>query len=417
MNYDLTNLFDFNINSDKSRLNQRDKDLLETLEYMAYESQTYDIQFQIDLEEENSIDNDAYDLTSYYSTEGIAETIKNKGSRAFSAFITMAKKALNFIFGFVINLFKSSIDVKGTLKKVYEKAKKYDKEVDKLISKKMPDNFELESKDYSKRSNSSLILLRSIIDMTQTCITKANEISNDDAISRGIKLSLNYSSLIKALTSKDSKVEPSNIIEEAKKSEGDVTKISLIRLFTGFIKSGWDKLVTFTQNTTSNIKNKAEDTKNTTVSSLKFNFKTDPSGYIAQIEESSKKLKDLVDLYKEEPVSKTVKASMLVPYFKNQLRLFLNICTKNNWDYSKAIKQLESLRAKTIKSVDKVEIKEDDKSTVNQVQAAMSLLSAMGKSMSDLTPLVKALLNNIKSDIDNLMTEIAKVGSKASKIQ
>lgn len=416
MNYDLTNLFDF-YGSDKSKLNQRDKELLESLEYMAYESQTYDIQFQIELEDENSLDNDAYDLTSYYSTEGIAETIKNKGSRAFSAFITMAKKALNFIFGFVINLFKSSIDVKGVLKKVYEKAKKYDKEVDKLISKKLPDNFELESKDYSKRSNSSLILLRSIIDMTQKCLTNANENSNDDAISRGIKLSLNYSSLIKALTAKESKVEPSSIIEDAKKSEGDVSKITLLKTFTNFTKAGWDKLVSFGQNTASNVKEKAQDTTKSVKATLKFKFKTDPSGYITQIEESSKKLSDLVELYKEEPTSKTVKASMLVPYFKNQLRLFLNVCTKNNWDYSKAIKQLESLRAKTIKAVDKVEIKEDDKDTVKQVQAAMSLLSAMGKSMSDLTPLVKALLNNIKSDIDNLMTEIAKVGSKASKIQ
>lgn len=416
MNYDLTNLFEF-YGSDNSKHNQRDKELLESLEYMAYESQTYDIQYQIELEDENSLDNDAYDLTSYYSTEGIAETIKNKGSRAFYAFITMAKKALNFIFGFVINLFKSSIDVKGVLKKVYEKAKKYDKEVDKLISKKFPDGFELESKDYSKRSNSSLILLRSIIDMTQKCLTNANENSDDDAISRGIKLSLNYSSLIKALTTKEAKVEPSLIIEDTKKSEGDVSKITLLKTFTNFIKAGWDKLVSFGQNKASNAKEKVEDTAKSVKATLKFSFKTDPSGYITQIEESSKKLADLVELYKEEPSSKTVKASMLVSYFKNQLKLFLNICTKNNWDYSKAIKQLESLRAKTIKAVDKVEIKEDDKETVKQVQAAMSLLSAMGKSMSDLTPLVKALLNNIKSDIDNLMTEIAKVGSKASKIQ
>lgn len=416
MNYDLTNLFEF-YGSDNSKHNQRDKELLESLEYMAYESQTYDIQFQIELEDENSLDNDAYDLTSYYSTEGIAETIKNKGSRAFYTFITMAKKALNFIFGFVINLFKSSIDVKGVLKKVYEKAKKYDKEVDKLISKKFPDGFELESKDYSKRSNSSLILLRSIIDMTQKCLTNANENSDDDAISRGIKLSLNYSSLIKALTTKEAKVEPSLIIEDTKKTEGDVSKITLLKTFTNFIKAGWDKLISFGQNKASNAKEKVQDTAKSVKATLKFKFKTDPSDYITQIEESSKKLADLVELYKEEPSSKTVKASMLVPYFKNQLRLFLNVCTKNNWDYSKAIKQLESLRAKTIKAVDKVEIKEDDKETVKQVQAAMSLLSAMGKSMSDLTPLVKALLNNIKSDIDNLMTEIAKVGSKASKIQ
>ena len=416
MNYDLTNLFDF-YGSDNPKHNQRDKELLESLEYMAYESQTYDIQYQIELEDENSLDNDAYDLTSYYSTEGIAETIKNKGSRAFYAFITMAKKALNFIFGFVINLFKSSIDVKGVLKKVYEKAKKYDKEVDKLISKKFPDGFELESKDYSKRSNSSLILLRSIIDMTQKCLTNANENSDDDAISRGIKLSLNYSSLIKALTTKESKVEPSLIIEDTKKTEGDVSKITLLKTFTNFIKAGWGKLISFGQNKASNAKEKVQDTAKSVKATLKFKFKTDPSDYITQIEESSKKLADLVELYKEEPSSKTVKASMLVPYFKNQLRLFLNVCTKNNWDYSKAIKQLESLRAKTIKAVDKVEIKEDDKETVKQVQAAMSLLSAMGKSMSDLTPLVKALLNNIKSDIDNLMTEIAKVGSKASKIQ
>lgn len=413
MSYDLLNFFEMDFN-DESRfnLNERDKELIRTLEYMSYESQTYDIECQICLEDEGSIHNDAYDLTSYYSVEGIAETIKNKGSRAFSSFITMAKKALNFVFGFVINLFKSSIDVKATLKKVYEKAKKYDKEVDKLISKKFPDGFELESKDYSKRSNSSLILLRGIIDMTQSCITKANETADDDAISRGIKLSLHYSAMINSLTSTDIKVKPTDLIEECRKFEGEVSKISLITKFHNLIKSGWDKLVSFGQKTSENTKDKAQTAK----ANLKFKFKTDPSEYINQMEERSKKLSDLVELYKEDPTSKTVKASMLVPYFKNQLKLFLNICVKNNWDYSKAIKQLESLRAKTIKAVDKVEIKEGDDDTLKQVQAAMSLLSAMGKSMSDLTPLVKALLGNIKSDIDNLMTEIARVGSKASKV-
>lgn len=413
MNYDLTNFFDFQNENERERLNLRDKDLLEKLEFMSMETQTYDIAYQVDLETGDPVQDDAFDITSHYSVEGIAETIKNKGARAYYSFITMSKKALNFIFGFIINLFKSSIDVKGTLKKVYEKAKKYDKELDKLISKKFPDDFELESKDYSKRSNSSLILLRGIIDMTQTCLTKANEDNTDDAITRGVKLSLNYSSLIRALTTKESKVSPSDILVETTSKGGDVSKITLITSFLNFIKKGWDNLVQFGKDT----KDAATDKKDAVKANLKFKFKTDPSGYINQLEDSSKKLSDLVELYKEEPASKTVKVSQLVPYFKKQLRVFLNLSLKNNWDYSKSVKQLESLRAKTIKAVDKITVSEDDKDTLKEVQAAMSLLSAMGKSLNDLTPLVKALLGNIKSDIDNLMTEIAKVGSKASKIQ
>lgn len=405
MNYDLLNLFELNQEDyNTSVLNNTDKELLSVLEMSALETQMIDIRMQVELEDDE-LTNDAYDLTSHYSIEGIAETIKNKGSRALSGFITMSKKALNFVFGFIINLFKSSVNVKSVLKNVYEKAKKYDKEVDKLISKKFPDNFELESKDYSTRSNSSLLLLRGIIDMIQKSISKANESADDDAINRGIKLSLYYSSLIEALTSKESKVKPSDLIDDMIKKEGDVSKSSLINFFINKVKAGYEKLITFGTNS-----------KDKTTAKLKFKFKTDPSGFITKLEEDTKKLSDLVELYKEDPASKTVKVGLLIPYFKKQLRFFLNICTKNNWDYSKSINELEKLRNKTIKSVDKVPIEENDEQTTKEIQAAMTLLSSMGKSMSSLTPLVRTLLSNIKSDIDNLITEIARVGSKASKI-
>ena len=417
MQYSLTDMFDIGKDS-MDDLTKYESDQVKLLNLMAIESQTVDIQCQIDLESLH--EEDEYDLTDNFSVEGIAEAIKNKGSRAFYTIITLSKKALNFMFGFITNLFKSSTNVKATLKKVFEKAKKYDKELNKLISKQMPNDFEIESKNYAKRSNASLALIRSIIQMTQDAIAKANENNDDDPISRGIKLSINYSHLITVLTTDGSKVKPEDIINDITNAEGDVSKTGLLKRYTDYIKKGYDAIVKFfnpSEKEKESRMDKKESEAQLKSAAIRFKFDKDPSEYIKAIESRSEKLSNLVELYKEEPESKTVQGASLLVYYKKQLKLFLNISYKNNWDYSKSIKQLENLRAKTLKAIDKVKVDPDDQGTQKNIYAAMQMMSAMGKSMSDLTPLVKSLLSNITSDIDNLMTEIAKLGSKASKIQ
>lgn len=419
MQDNLLNTFDMGCVS-KDNLSSYDLEQIRALEMMSLETQSVDIQCQIDLEDTDDNNSNYYDLSENYSQEGIAEAIKNKGARAYYAVITMSKKALNYMFGFIVNLFKASTNVKGTLKKVFEKAKKYDKELDKLISKKFPKDFEIESKNYAKRSNASLALIRAIIQMTQDCIAKANEENDDDPISRGIKLSINYSHLISSLTSDDIKIKPEDLLRDISKVEGEVEKLPLINKFRQFISKGYKELVSFFS---SSNPNKERNTKKKEAegqlknASIKFKFEKDPTDYINIIEKRSEKLEDLVESYKSEPESKTVNVSSLLIYYRNQLKLFLNISYKNNWDYSKSIKQLETLRAKTIKAIDKVHVDREDSGTQKNIQAAMRMMVAMGKSMNSLTPLVKSLLSNITSDIDNLITEIAKVGSKASKVE
>lgn len=397
----------------KLNLNSSDKNTLELLNKISMESESIDIECQVNLiSDETDIYADTmYQFDKFYSTEGIVDNIKSKGKRAFYTGMVVLKKGINFLFGFITNLFKSSINVKGVLKKTFEKAKKYDKEIDKLISKKFPDDFEIESKDYAKRSNASLSLLRTIIMMTQKAIDEASNIEEDDPILRGLKLAVSYSSIVLTFTDESANITPEKVQSEIKKCEGDVSKTSLLKLFKGWTSKIWKSL--FIAST--NAKEKGTTSANKAAADLKFHFTGNVDSYIKMIEKRSEKLKNLSELYSEEPVSKTVGANQLFAYFKDQIRLFLNISYKNNWDYSKSVQKLEKIRVRTIKAMEKINIDPNDSKSQQTIQGSIAILSEMGKSLRDLTPIVKSLLNNISSDIDNLMTEIAKAASKAQK--
>ena len=401
------------IPSYKLDLNSSDKDTLELLNKISMESESIDIECQVNLiSDETDIYADTmYQFDKFYSTEGIVDNIKSKGKRAFYTGMVVLKKGINFLFGFITNLFKSSINVKGVLKKTFEKAKKYDKEIDKLISKKFPDDFEIESKDYAKRSNASLSLLRTIIMMTQKAIDEASNIEEDDPILRGLKLAVSYSSIVLTFTDESANITPEKVQSEIKKCEGDVSKTSLIKLFKGWTSKIWKSIFV----ASANAKEKGTTSANKAAADLKFHFTGNVDSYIKMIEKRSEKLKNLSELYSEEPVSKTVGANQLFAYFKNQIRLFLNISYKNNWDYSKSVQKLEKIRVRTIKAMEKINIDPNDSKSQQTIQGSIAILTEMGKSLRDLTPIVKSLLNNISSDIDNLMTEIAKAASKAQK--
>lgn len=400
---------------------KKDNQLLSLLNSISLETESEDRRLDMILiSEVESSESEMFNLESNFSVEGITDTIKNKASRATSSFITMAKKAMNFIFGFVINLFKASINSKKVLKKVYGKAKSYKSKIDELASKSFPNDFEIESKDYAKRSNASLILLRSIIDMTQESVKQANSSQEDDPLTRGVKLALNFSELLGAITDKNAKVAPADVIGESKKNSGDVKKGSLYTNFINSIntlfKNGWNGILTFL----SDVKDSAKSGANTISSEFKFAFKNDPSGLIKEMEERGKRVSAIVEKYSSDPTSKTVKASQIFPYYRNQLQVFLDLVNTSSWDFEKAIKSLETLRNKSIKSIDK--LKYDDKSEQakknieTNIRYSMQLLSAMGKGINDLKPLISKLLNNINSDMESLMTEVAKALSKASKI-
>lgn len=400
---------------------KKDNQLLSLLNSISLETESEDRRLDMILiSEVESSESEMFNLESNFSVEGITDTIKNKASRATSSFITMAKKAMNFIFGFVINLFKASINSKKVLKKVYGKAKSYKSKIDELASKSFPNDFEIESKDYAKRSNASLILLRNIIDMTQECVSKANSVQEDDPLTRGVKLALNFSELLGSITDKTAKVAPADVIGESKKNSGDVKKGSLYTNFINSIntlmKNGWNNILSFL----GDVKDSAKSGANTISSEFKFAFKNDPSGLIKEMEERGKRVSSIVEKYSAEPTSKTVKASQIFPYYRNQLQVFLDLVNTSSWDFEKAIKSLENLRNKSIKSIDK--LKYDDKSEQakksieTNIRYSMQLLSAMGKGINDLKPLISKLLNNINSDMESLMTEVAKALSKASKI-
>ncbi|MGL5314513.1 MAG: hypothetical protein ACRC92_14785 [Peptostreptococcaceae bacterium] len=398
-------------------LNYKDKYLLSLLEDMALECEIVNASIEVTLDY-HGLEVSDMDITNHIAMEGIAETIKNKSSRAWSSFKAMGKKVFNYIFGFIINLFKGSINIKGTLKPIYKKAKEYDKKLNELVSKKLPEDLEMESKDYARRANASLGMIRTIIEMSQTAVIAAfgdeggeNSKASSDPIENAIKVSVGMFNVVAAVATEDS--IPDNLIKEMQQSgkEGFKAKASKVyKSFVGFFKKSWEA----TKDTTANTKTK------TTAKVKMFRFKSDPSAWIKALEKKKEKIKEIADKYSEEPKSATLKASTAIGYYKNQLSVFTRIVEGNNWDFEKVIKKINQVKVKSLKAIEQISTEGMDESQRADIekntQYAVMVLTSSGNAISSLTPLVATLLKNVKSDFDNLITEITKLGSKASKI-
>lgn len=123
------------------------------------------------------------DLFSNYACEAIGETVKNMASKAKSNFVTYAKKLVNFLFGWLINFFRGSANVKQTMAKSYSKARDYLKNLNKLETKARGSDKEskIEITDFGNCVLVGLFMMQAIIVSTQRLgetMTKSYQATN-----------------------------------------------------------------------------------------------------------------------------------------------------------------------------------------------------------------------------------------------
>lgn len=405
---------------DNGTISISDRETFELLERISLESHMVNIECDMDLSED--LTESDIDFTSqFYSMEGLGEQLKNKAKRAGSNITILMKKAINFIFGFVINLFKGTINTKSVLKKQFEILKKYQKALQDLRTKNISEEFEMESKDYSARGIASLeILMLTQALMTHT-ITGANSSTNTNTLTKAAGLCSLFAGNFKLANdtlANGDKSEPINISkinDLFKNAKGKVDDIVMIQKVNEQSKSFFTKVIdtVFFGFKIIGGKDKQKQKDKNNNSGIDFELNTELPNIIKT---QGNRFKTICSGLENDPPSKTVKGIQLISYYAVQVEALMSLITNNKWDFEKQVSSLVKLRDRTLKEISKIStdgLNENDKSTV---ETTMQSLTGMGTALSDITDVVRTSLKNIKSDIDNLITEITKVGAKASKV-
>lgn len=389
------------------------------LEHIAFENITLDTDIQVNL----NIGSD--DVFSTCAMEAIGETVKNMASKAKSNIVTYSKKLINFLFGWLIEFFKGSINIKKAMAKSYEKARTYLKKLNELerAARSADKESEIEITDFGNCVVVGLVMTQGIMwsiramseSLKSISATEGNDTAKSKTNTRAFEMlsaltqscaelyaligSINISNtkeIISSLKSHQYDVGKmlvnSGAFEEAEKKYNkvrseQVTKVAESRVENNKgISSDEDK------------KEMEGDVKLKTANSLQAKYK-------GKMEETVK--------YMSDPDKATMSYSAAYDELRIKLDLFINISKANKWDMEKYISGVEKVRRGLMKEVNNMNVDEVNEKTVSTL---LQKVIDIGNSFGQVKKSAGEVVKRVVSAIDGMTTDVAKLGSKLVKI-
>ena len=403
------------------------------------------------------------DLFSNYACEAIGETVKNMASKAKSNFVTYAKKLVNFLFGWLINFFRGSANVKRTMAKSYSKARDYLKNLNNLETKARGSDKEskIEITDFGNCVLVGLFMMQAVIvhtqklgvDLQKAYANSGSKSNNGDGknvtTTRAfelMKLLLNsLADLFAAIGAIDidkpqelvSKLRTSNFNvagvmqnyagkasnmkrEEMQKvneemnggnesfgfnfTDNDEISMELL-FFKKKIGSKQKDAAGKSKDAAKGNKNdKNEDKKDPLEGSAKVTSNLEAQ-YKARLEETAK--------YMSDPDKTEMNYSEAFDELRTGLNLFINISKNNKWDLERNIKAAEKIRKKKKKELNAMSVTELNDKVVSDL---LTQILKVGNHLGQIQRSAGVVVKRISACIDGMTADVAKLGSKLVKL-
>lgn len=391
------------------------------LEQIALENMTLDAKLQINFE---IADND---LFSASAMEAISDTVKNMASKAKSNFVTYAKKLINFLFGWLINFFKGTVNVKKAMKNSFDKAKTYLKKLNELESKARGSNKEenIEITDFGNCVVVGLVMIQAIISASskigeglKNASTSTSGISNSDnknvGSTRAFKMldvllndlqdlyaivgSINISDTAEMI--KGLKATQYNVYEWMGKFKGEANELKKNKHSESAgdevdrIKSG-DEAAPDDENSNSEFDQRV---KSGGTNKLEGTYKT-------RLEETAK--------YMSEPNKSEMSLMTAYDELRSKLNLFISISKANKWDLEKNIAAAEKIRRGLEKEVSNMEVSDVNEKSISQL---LQRIINVGNNLGQIQRSAGTVTKEVVKCIDGMTVDVAKLGSRLIKI-
>lgn len=391
------------------------------LEQIALENMTLDAKLQINFE---IADND---LFSASAMEAISDTVKNMASKAKSNFVTYAKKLINFLFGWLINFFKGTVNVKKAMKNSFDKAKTYLKKLNELESKARGSNKEenIEITDFGNCVVVGLVMIQAIISASskigeglKNASTSTSGISNSDnknvGSTRAFKMldvllndlqdlyaivgSINISDTAEMI--KGLKATQYNVYEWMGKFKGEANELKKNK----HSESAGDEV--------DRIKSGDEAAPNDENSNSEFDQRVKSGGtnklegtYKTRLEETAK--------YMSEPNKSEMSLMTAYDELRSKLNLFISISKANKWDLEKNIAAAEKIRRGLEKEVSNMAVSDVNEKSISQL---LQRIINVGNNLGQIQRSAGTVTKEVVKCIDGMTVDVAKLGSRLIKI-
>lgn len=412
------------------------------------------------------------DLFSNYACEAIGETVKNMASKAKSNFVTYAKKLVNFLFGWLINFFRGSANVKQTMAKSYSKARDYLKNLNKLETKARGSDKEskIEITDFGNCVLVGLFMIQAIIvhtqklgaDLQKAYANSGSKSNNGDGknvtTTRAfelMKLLLNsLADLFAAIGAIDidkpqelvSKLRASNfnvagVMQNYAGKASDMKREEMQKVNKEMNGGNESFGFNFTDNDeismelfiskkdtgtivdSANIGSKQKDAAGKSKDAAKGNKNVKNEDKKDPLEGSSRVTNNLEAQYKarleetakymSDPDKTEMNYSEAFDELRTGLNLFINISKNNKWDLERNIKAAEKIRRGLEKELNAMSVTELNDKVVSDL---LTRILKIGNHLGQIQRSAGVVVKRISACIDGMTTDVAKLGSKLVKL-
>lgn len=387
-------------------------------------------------------------LKDVVSTEAMTDTLKTMASVAYSKLKQWFKKFIDFFFGWALKFIKGSMGVRDTIRKSYQKAKKYLKKMNEMISKIHNAGTD---KEVTIGENAGVNATKCLITMLlgsymlgyiatdKDIIGDSNAKVNEERDSNknietkdregkfalvytlGTLFSIAGTGLVtaKALSLIGLKDKSEDFREAYRENGFDMKKFAETELFSKNkdYKDGIDKLTDGIKGNLGEMDKKNDETDNDVYKTRVNKFYDDFMQHIRpEYDKAKEELKAFIeendDLGKIDDSTKGVEDAF------NELRLalqnFVKICdsSKDLWNFEKNARLLEKKRRELEKSALKLDnLVSDDfsKKLIELITTVGGIFNAVTNGMSKVASMTTTCINRIILDVEKMGAMLIKI--------
>ncbi len=393
------------------------------LDQISIENMSLDATIQVNFEISDT------DVFSDHAMEAISDTVKNMASKAKSNFVTYAKKLINFLFGWLINFFKGTVNVKKAIASSFEKARTYLKKLNELESKARGSSKEetIEITDFGNCVVVGLTIIQAIISSSSKIgegLKNASNSTNGTSTDKGDNKNAGSTRAFKMLNVLLNDLQDLyaivgsiNITNVKELIAGLKTTQYNVHTWMGKFKSEANTLKTSkhkesAQDEVSKIQSGEEEMVDDQNKSDNFDRRI-KGGATDKLESSYKAKLEQTAKYMSEPNKAEMSLMTAYDELKTKLNLFISISKANKWDLEKNIAAAEKIRRGLEKEVSNMEVSDVNEKTISDL---LQRIIKLGNNLGQIQRSAGTVTKEIVKCIDGMTVDVAKLGSKLIKI-
>lgn len=373
---------------------------------IALENATLDLDIGLLLESD-------VDPFSNYGMEAISDRVKEMASKAKSNFVLYAKKLINLIFGWFIKLIKGVTDIKKSMSSNYQKANKYLKALNGYESQARASS----EKTVKVTKGGDLVL--GGLTFIQFSMMYMNDIGNQLKAAKGQNDSKGLLNIITAMTEPTRRLAVA-LVNLARNGKGDDVFGHMEQTLRGFDYNCQNLYKKYTDKEAySKYENyMKEDVADKNSESIKsgqgktfknaeeFDNKVGEADQATQ--NSAKSFISTLSTLWEDVEPQEVKCPEAFDTLRNQLKAFIGIAKANKWNFESYVKNVENARRAIMKQVDSMS---PNDSNEKEISAALKAVVDCGNTVAKIQTSGSNVMKKINSYMNNLMTDVTKLGS------